>query len=134
MRVLPLCLLALTLTGCSLLTRPYKPVTPFPTSTQTESTPKKPTVRPVPVKLYTDPADLVSLPFRDLGEVYGDDCQSSAQDSPSNLATARKRMQLRASGMKANAVLVHQCEIVNADQGCFRKAICQGSALKVSKP
>ena len=134
MRVLPLCLLALTLTGCSLLTRPYKPVTPFPPSTQTEPTRTKPAAHPAPVKLYTDPADLVSLPFRDLGEVYGDDCQSSSQDSPANLATARKRMQLRASGMKANAVLVHQCEIVNAAQGCFRKAICQGSALKVSKP
>jgi len=74
----------------------------------------------------------VSKPFRDLGEVYGDDCQSSSQDSPPNLATARKRMQIRASGMKANAVLVHKCEIVTGAQGCYRQAICQGSALKVS--
>ncbi|ATZ10747.1 Rcs stress response system protein RcsF [Erwinia amylovora] len=134
MRVLPLCLLAMTLTGCSLLTQPYKPVTPFPPSAQTESTQTKAAARPAPVKLYTNPADLVSMPFRDLGEVYGDDCQSSNQDSPPNLATARKRMQLRASGLKANAVLLHRCEIVSAAQGCFRQAICQGSALKVSKP
>ncbi|MCK8181542.1 Rcs stress response system protein RcsF, partial [Erwinia amylovora] len=46
----------------------------------------------------------------------------------------RKRRQLRASGLKANAVLLHRCEIGSAAQGCFRQAICQGSALKVSKP
>lgn len=133
MRVLPLCLLALSLTGCSLLQKPYQPVTPAAQPTQTEPTAPRPVAHPsAPVKLYTNAADLVSKPFRDLGEVYGDDCQSSAQDSPPNLATARKRMQIRASGLKANAVLVHNCEIVNASQGCFRQAICQGSALKVS--
>ncbi|CAH0291275.1 Rcs stress response system protein RcsF [Erwinia aphidicola] len=132
MRFLPLCLLALTLTGCSLFPKPYEPVKPFPQSTQTDASQAKPAARPAPVKLYTDAADLVSKPFRDLGEVYGDDCQSSSQDSPPNLATARKRMQIRASAMKANAVLVHKCEIVTAAQGCYRQAICQGSALKVS--
>ncbi|HBI07667.1 MAG TPA: Rcs stress response system protein RcsF, partial [Erwinia persicina] len=93
MRVLPLCLLALSLTGCSLLPKPYEPVKPFPQSTQNDSSHSKPAARPAPVKLYTNAADLVSKPFRDLGEVYGDDCQSNAQDSPPNLATARKRMQ-----------------------------------------
>jgi len=132
MRFLPLCLLALTLTGCSLFPKPYEPVKPFLQSTQTDASQAKPAARPAPVKLYTDAADLVSKPFRDLGEVYGDDCQSSSQDSPPNLATARKRMQIRASAMKANAVLVHKCEIVTAAQGCYRQAICQGSALKVS--
>ncbi|WP_455817744.1 Rcs stress response system protein RcsF [Pseudomonas cerasi] len=132
MRVLPLCLLALTLTGCSLVPRPYEPVKPFPQSTQTGASQSKPAARPAPVKLYTDPADLVSKPFADLGEVYGEDCQSNAQDSPPNLVTARKRMQIRASVMKANAVLVHKCEIVSGAQGCLRQAVCQGSALKVS--
>lgn len=132
MRVLPLCLLALSLTGCSLLHKPYKPVEPFKKTTQTQSGASKPQPRPVPVKLYTDASDLVSKPFRDLGEVYGDDCQATAQSSPPNLNTARKRMQIHASGMKANAVLVHQCEIVSNTQGCYRQAVCQGSALKVS--
>ncbi|MFU9135460.1 Rcs stress response system protein RcsF [Erwinia tasmaniensis] len=132
MRVLPLCLLALSLTGCSLLHKPYKPVEPFKQTTQTEPARTKPAPRPVPVKLYTDAGDLVSKPFRDLGEVYGEDCQNSAQSSPPNINTARRRMQTRASSMKANAVLLHQCEIVSNAQGCYRQAVCQGSALKVS--
>ncbi|MFG1173631.1 Rcs stress response system protein RcsF [Erwiniaceae bacterium CAU 1747] len=132
MRVLPLCLLALSLTGCSLLHKPYQPITPVQKPAQTEPTRTKAVAHPAPVKLYTDAADLVSKPFRDLGEVYGEDCQSSTQDSPPNIATARKRMQVRASGMKANAVLLHKCEVVSAAQGCYRQAICQGSALKVA--
>ncbi|WP_034949575.1 Rcs stress response system protein RcsF [Erwinia oleae] len=132
MRVLPLCLLALSLTGCSLLHKPYKPVEPFKPTPQTELTRVKPTPRPAMVKLYTDAGDLVSKPFRDLGEVYGEDCQASAQNSPPNINTARKRMQIRASSMKANAVLLHHCEVVSSAQGCYRQAVCQGSALKVS--
>lgn len=132
MRVLPLCLLALSLTGCSLMHKPYKPVEPFKQTTQTQPERSKPQTRPAPVKLYTNASDLVSKPFRDLGEVYGDDCQATMQSSPPNLNTARKRMQIRASAMKANAVLVHQCEIVSNPPGCYRQAVCQGSALKVS--
>ncbi|MCP1438243.1 RcsF protein [Erwinia persicina] len=132
MRVVPLCLLALSLTGCSLLHKPYKPVEPFKQPAQTEPVRSKPAPRPAPVKLYSDASDLVSKPFRDLGEVYGEDCQSSRQSSPPAIATARKRMQIRASAMKANAVLLHKCEIVTNSQGCYRQAVCQGSALKVS--
>lgn len=132
MRVFLLCLLALSLTGCSLLNKPYKPVEPFKQTTKTHPERIKPAPRPVPVKLYTDASDLVSKPFRDLGEVYGDDCQANMQSSPPNIYTARKRMQIRASSMKANAVLVHQCEIISTAPGCYRQAVCQGSALKVS--
>ncbi|WNN45206.1 Rcs stress response system protein RcsF [Winslowiella toletana] len=133
MRVLPLCLLALSLTGCSMLHKSPEPVSGSTTqSTQSEPVRAKPAPRPAPVKLYTNAEDLVSKPFRDLGEVSGDDCQSSNQDSPANINTARKRMQIRASGMKANAVLLHKCEIVTGAPGCYRQAICQGSALKVS--
>ncbi|KOC88503.1 Rcs stress response system protein RcsF [Winslowiella iniecta] len=133
MRVIPLCLLALSLTGCSMLHKSPEPVRSSTTqSTPTEPVRAKPAPRPAPVKLYTNAEDLVSKPFRDLGEVSGDDCQSSTQDSPANINTARKRMQIRASGMKANAVLLHKCEIVTGSPGCYRQAICQGSALKVS--
>ena len=132
MRALPLCLLSLSLTGCSLLHKPYKPITaPETRPTNTESHPR-PAVRPTPVKLYTDTTELLSNPFRDLGEVSGEDCQTNRQDSPPNINTARKRMQIRASYMKANAVLLHKCEIVNESKGCYRQAICQGTALKVS--
>ncbi|WP_147195448.1 Rcs stress response system protein RcsF [Pantoea sp. CCBC3-3-1] len=132
MRVVPLCLLALSLTGCSLLHKPYKPVEPFKPAAQTEPVRAKPAPRPAPVKLYTDTNDLLSKPFRDLGEVYGEDCQVGRQSSPPNINTARKRMQIRAANMKANAVLLHQCEIVSNSQGCYRQAVCQGSALKVT--
>ncbi len=133
MRALSLCLLALSLTGCSLLQKPYKPVSSSaPQPTQTVPPRTKPAVHPAMVKLYTDAADLVSKPFRDLGEVSGSDCQVNTQDSPANINTARKRMQTRASYMKANAVLLHQCDIVTGAAGCYRQAVCQGSALKIS--
>jgi len=130
MRALPLCLLALMLTGCSLIHKPYQPITPLPASKTSPA--HKVTPRPAPVKIYTDTTDLLSKPFRDLGEVSGEDCQISTQDSPANLNTARKRMQIKASSMKANAVLLHKCEIITSGAGCHRQAICQGSALKVS--
>lgn len=76
--------------------------------------------------------ELVGKPFRDLGEVSGESCQTTVQDSPPNLATARKRMQIRASYMKANAVLLHDCQIVSGVAGCYQQAVCQGSALNVS--
>ena len=129
MRFLPLCLLALMLTGC---VHEYHPISRAPLHPQTSEPVHKPTPRPAPVKLYTDATDLVSKPFRDLGEVAGDDCQSSSKDSPPNINTARKRMQVKASYLKANAVLLHKCEIVSGNAGCYRQAICQGSALKVS--
>lgn len=133
MRALPLCLLALMLTGCSLLHKSPEPVSRPPVFSQPESTVHaKPAPRPPQVKIYTDATDLVSRPFRDLGEVSGEDCQASGQSSPPNINTARKRMQIRASNMKANAVLLHKCEIVTTTPGCYRQAVCQGSALKVS--
>ena len=130
MRFLPLCLLALMLTGC---VREYHPISSAPSRSQQSSEPThKATPRPAPVKVYTDATDLVSKPFRDLGEVSGEDCQTSTQDSPPNIATARKRLQIKTSQMKANAVLLHKCEIVSSTLGCYRQAVCQGSALKVS--
>ncbi|EOA3030641.1 TPA: Rcs stress response system protein RcsF [Yersinia enterocolitica] len=133
MRALPLCLLALSLTGCSMLQskpsttenpvkQPPPIIKPSPTAAP----------RPAPVKLYKSAEELVGKPFRDLGEVSGESCQSTVQDSPPSIATARKRMQTRASYMKANAVLLHQCEILSAVPGCYQQAVCQGSALNVS--
>ncbi|WP_084999608.1 Rcs stress response system protein RcsF, partial [Cronobacter sakazakii] len=89
------------------------------------------TVRPAPVKIYTNAADLVGKPFRDLGEVSGESCQASNQDSPPNIPTARKRLQINASKMKANAVLLHSCEVTSGTPGCYRQAVCLGSALSV---
>lgn len=133
MRALPICLLALMLSGCSLLSR--SPVEPVQSSAATpKSEPAKPKVtRPAPVRIITDAQDLVGKPFRDLGEVTGESCQASNQDSPPNIPTARKRMQINASKKaKANAVLLHSCEVTSGTPGCYRQAICVGSALDVS--
>lgn len=133
MRALPICLLALTLSGCSILSRsPVEPAkstaTPPPKTEQVK--PKPP--RATPVRIITNPEDLIGKPFRDLGEVTGDSCQASNQDSPPNIPTARKRMQINASKMKANAVLLHSCEVTSGTPGCYRQAICVGSALNVT--
>ncbi|MCK8586415.1 colanic acid biosynthesis protein RcsF [Yersinia ruckeri] len=134
MRALPLCLLALSLTGCSMLQNGSStnermlPNKPQPTIKNTQAS----APRPAPVKLYKTAEELVGKPFRDLGEVSGESCQTSAQDSPPNIATARKRMQIKASYIKANAVLLHECQILSGVPGCYQQAICQGSALNVS--
>ena len=138
MRALPLCLLAATLalSGCSLLhskSENTTPVEPAKAQVSTTKTTKPTQPKPRPVKVYDNAEDLVGKPFRDLGEVTGNVCQATEQDSPPNLATARKRMQIKASTMKANAVLLHQCQVVTDVQGCYQQAVCKGSALNVSK-
>ena len=132
MRALPICLLALMASGCSMISR--SPVEPIKsTAAPVKVEPAKPHApRPAPVKIYTNAEDLVGKPFRDLGEVSGESCQASNQDSPPNIPTARKRMQINASKMKANAVLLHSCEVTSGTPGCYRQAVCVGSALKVS--
>ncbi|MDV7025082.1 Rcs stress response system protein RcsF [Atlantibacter subterranea] len=132
MRALPICLLALMVSGCSMISRsPVEPVKSTAAPAKVE--PAKPQApRPAPVRIYTNAEDLVGKPFRDLGEVSGESCQASNQDSPPNIPTARKRMQINASKMKANAVLLHSCEVTSGTPGCYRQAVCMGSALKVS--
>ena len=132
MRALPICLLAVMLSGCTMLSR--SPVEPIKsTATPPKAEPAKPkVVKPAPVKIYTNAEELVGKPFRDLGEVSGDSCQVSNQDSPPNIPTARKRLQINASKMKANAVLLHSCDITSGTPGCYRQAVCVGSALNVS--
>lgn len=101
MRALPICLVALMLSGCSMLSRsPVEPVQS--TAPQPKAEPAKPKApRATPVRIYTNAEELVGKPFRDLGEVSGDSCQASNQDSPPSIPTARKRMQINASKMKA---------------------------------
>lgn len=132
MRALPICLLALAVSGCSMLDRsPVEPVKSTATPAKTEQTrPRAPAA--APVKIYSNAEDLLGKPFRDLGEVTGESCQASNQDSPPNIPTARKRMQINASKMKANAVLLHSCEVTSGTPGCYRQAVCIGSALTIS--
>ena len=99
----------------------------------TPAEPAKPKApRATPVRIYTNAEELVGKPFRDLGEVSGDSCQASNQDSPPSIPTARKRMQINASKMKANAVLLHSCEVTSGTPGCYRQAVCIGSALNIT--
>lgn len=132
MRALPICLFAVMLSGCTMLSRsPIEPIQS--TATPPKQEPAKPkAVRSAPVKIYTNAEELVGKPFRDLGEVSGESCQASNQDSPPNIPTARKRLQVNASKMKANAVLLHSCDITSGTPGCYRQAVCVGSALNVS--
>ncbi|RPH25053.1 Rcs stress response system protein RcsF [Buttiauxella warmboldiae] len=132
MRALPICLLAVMLSGCTMLSRsPVEPVQSTATPPKPEPVKPKP-AKPVPVRIYTHAEELVGKPFRDLGEVSGESCQVSNQDSPPNIPTARKRLQINASKMKANAVLLHSCDITSGTLGCYRQAVCVGSALNVS--
>ncbi|AFJ48229.1 Rcs stress response system protein RcsF [Shimwellia blattae] len=133
MRALPICVLAFALSGCSILSRsPVEPAkSPQPPAKATQPSQPKTTTHYAPVHIYTKAEELVGKPFRDLGEVSGDSCQVSNQDSPPNIPTARKRMQINAAKMRANAVLQHSCEITSGTPGCYRQAICLGSALKV---
>ena len=125
MRALPICLVALMLSGCSMLSRsPVEPVQ--------STAPQPKAARATPVRIYTNAEELVGKPFRDLGEVSGDSCQASNQDSPPSIPTARKRMQINASKMKANAVLLHSCEVTSGTPGCYRQAVCIGSALNIT--
>jgi len=99
------------------------------TATPPKAEPAKPKApRAAPVRIYTNAEALIGKPFRDLGEVSGDSCQATNQDSPPNIPTARKRMQINAS----NAVLQHSCEVTSGTPGCYRQAVCIGSALNVS--
>lgn len=103
------------------------------TATPPKAEPVKPKApRPAPVRIITKADDLVGKPFRELGEVSGESCQATNQDSPPNIPTARKRMQINAAKMKANAVLLHSCEVTSGTPGCYRQAVCIGSALTIS--
>lgn len=133
MRALPICLLAVMLSGCSVLSRsPVEPVQSTATPPQVKPEKPKPVRTSAPVKLYTNAEDLLGKTFRDLGEVSGVSCQATNQDSPASIPTARKRLQINAAKMKANAVLVHSCEVTSGAPGCYRQAVCVGSALQVS--
>ena len=103
MRALPICLLALMLSGCSMLSRsPVEPVQSTATPPKTE--PAKPkVVRPAPVRIITKADELVGKP-----------------------------MQINAAKMKANAVLLHSCEVTSGTPGCYRQAVCIGSALNIT--
>lgn len=111
MRILCLCLFALFLSGCA--------------QSGTSDSELE------PVKLYKNEAELSGASFKELGQVSGDSCQFSAQDAPANIAAATLNMQKRAAFQKANAVLLNRCELMADVPGCYRAAICEGTALNV---
>lgn len=131
MRALPICLLALMLSGCSMLSgSPVEPVQS--TATPPKAEPAKPKApRAAPVRIITKADELVGKPFRELGEVSGESRRAN-ESGPPNIPTARKRMQINASKMKANAVLLHSCEVTSGTPGCYRQAVCIGSALNIT--
>lgn len=112
MRNLGLCLLTLLLAGCT-------------QSGISDSELKS-------VKLYKNEAELSGAAFKELGQVSGDSCQMSAQDTPASIAAATRNMQRRAAFQNANAVLLNRCELMTNTPGCYRAAICEGTALNVA--
>lgn len=132
MRALPICLVALMLSSCSMLSKsPVKPVQS--TAPQPKAKPAKPKApRATPVQIYTNAKKLVSKPFRNLSKVSSNSCQASNQNSPPSIPTARKQMQINASKIKANAVLLHSCKVTSSTPGCYRQAVCIGSALNIT--
>jgi RcsF protein len=97
MRALPVCLLALMLSGCSMLSRsPVEPVQSTATAPAKTEPPNRKRTSGAGKNLYRC-LRLVGKPFRDLGEVTGESCQASNQDSPPNIPTARKRLQINAA-------------------------------------
>ncbi|PVZ85384.1 Rcs stress response system protein RcsF [Serratia sp. S1B] len=132
MRVFPLGLLALMLTGCSSWHGSSSHnLIPQTSSTSDDTTASVSGSRTTAV-VYSSVDQLAGKPFRELGTVSGESCQATVQDTPPNLATARQRMQSRASSMNANVVLLHDCQIITGVGNCYRQAICQGTALNVS--
>lgn len=112
MKILPLFLFAFLLTGCA------------------QSGSSAPELEPV--KLYKTEAELSGASFKELGVVSGDSCQFTAQDSPPSITAAMSDMQRRAAYQKANAVLLQRCEMMASSPGCYRVAICEGTALSVN--
>lgn len=103
MRALPVCLLALMLSGCSMLSRsPVEPVQSTVTP-PAKSEPAKPkATRPAPVRIYTDATELVGKPFRELGEVTGESCQP-------RIKTLRPISRRRASACRLTLQNESQC-------------------------
>ncbi len=81
MRALPICLVALMLSGCSMLSRSCRTRSKHCTQPAEPAKPKAP--RAHAGRIYTNAEELVGKPFRDLGEVGSDSCQAPLiADSP----------------------------------------------------
>ncbi|NYY76932.1 hypothetical protein DMI62_18505 [Escherichia coli] len=84
------------------------------TAPQPKAEPAKPKApRATPVRILYQCRRISRQTVPRSGEVSGDSCRASNQDSPPSIPTARKRMQTNASKMKANAVLLHSCEVTS---------------------
>lgn len=131
MRALPICLVALMLSGCSMLSRSCRTRSKHCTPAESGACKTESAARHAGPNLYQCRRISRQTVPRS-GEVSGDSCRASNQDSPPSIPTARKRMQINASKMKANAVLLHSCEVTSGTPGCYRQAVCIGSALNIT--
>lgn len=125
-----LLLLSLTLVGLTGCAPHYKPVKPF--SNRTQGKAKKPVTSQQPVQIYNDATYLENKAFRDLGKFSAEGCQRHKSNALVSMSTARKRMEAKALNLKANAILVQKCNVISI-KGCYRQAICHGSALEIAQ-
>ncbi len=111
MKLLPLLLAATFLTGCV-------SYGPDPDNRQANY-----------VKIYKK-AELVGLNYQVRGVVSGLSCQSLEMDRPASISLAREKMQLDA-GRLGNGVILDKCETIYGLSGCYKAAVCEGTAIEV---
>ncbi|MFD0709799.1 Rcs stress response system protein RcsF [Photorhabdus akhurstii] len=132
MRRLLASLLVLSITGCSIQQTTFTDSSQLSDMRLTRLSTGEKKHFSSSVKLYTKSEELLSASFKDLGIVSGQSCRNSLQDPPANITVARNQMITKAAYLDANAVLLHQCEILSG-QGCYQIAICEGSALLITQ-
>lgn len=131
--ILPFSLMVFLLSGCSVSNTIPTDITHSSCKKTSSETMKLISTSLVRFNIFSSTEDLNGRRFQYIGEVVGESCQVSNQDSPPNISIARKLLQINSEKMNANAVLLHRCEVVSWAVGCYRQAMCVGSALNVSE-
>ncbi|MGL4861396.1 MAG: Rcs stress response system protein RcsF [Enterobacteriaceae bacterium] len=116
MRILPLCVLTVVLAGCSVVDNGSGRGIP---------------TNQMPAKMYKSADELAGKNYSERGQVSGSSCQPSPQDPPASISEARQDMLVRANRLNANAVILDSCETTSGMAGCYRQAICMGTAITV---
>lgn len=134
MRLLLLGIIALFMTGCSMQKSSDVDQSKFTDMRLNKpGQPQKPRQQTLPsVRVVEKTEDLLGAPFKDLGIVSGESCRQTLQDPPASMPIAKKRMATKAAYKNANAVLLHECQIVTG-LGCYQSAICEGTALLITQ-
>ncbi|XPE53637.1 Rcs stress response system protein RcsF [Shigella flexneri] len=69
---------------------------------------------------------------RDLGEDQWRLCRPLIRTLRPAFQPRVSQYEINTSKMKANAVLLHSCEVTGGTRSCMRQAVCIGSALNIT--